>query len=347
MKIFNPTMMWFSTKNTEKSDEQQEEVMELTKEDVLKTIDIAPVANVSNKENTQIMKETNVIADRLDFIYNTIKSALGVTNEVEVEESANSELDAPAEENVSEETEVESQEQDEQPKNESEENEPSEEETVETEEEQQEEVVEEQLAEEVQEGQEEPEETVEEEPEQEEQQEEEEIVEEEVAEENSVAVENNTSKIKVPEIKDVEEDKTSALLQEIENLKAEKEAKEIELEKMSLAKEVEKDFYGVPGKVEDKVNTIFEIKNSALSEDTKSFILTSLKSLSVQNLSDCEEIGHDQEVIVDEKTEMETKIKNAIKEHGLTENQAFLFVNGDRTLAEAKKASAKVRARRK
>lgn len=344
MKIFNPTMMWFSTKNTEKSEEQQEEVMELTKEDVLKTIDIAPVANVSNKENTQTMKETNVIADRLDFIYNTIKSALGVTNEVEVEESTNSELDASAKEDVSEETEVESQEQDEQPKNESKENEPSEEETVETEE--QEEVVEEeQPAEEVQEGQEEPEETVEEEPEQEEQQEEETV--EEVAEEDSVAVENNTSEIEVPEIKDVEEDKTSALLQEIENLKAEKQAKEIELEKMSLAKEVEKDFYGVPGKVEDKVNTIFEIKNSALSEDTKSFILTSLKSLSVQNLSDCEEIGHDQEVIVDEKTEMETKIKNAIKEHGLTENQAFLFVNGDRTLAEAKKASAKVRARRK
>lgn len=334
MKIFNPTMMWFSTKNTEKSEEQQEEVMELTKEDVLKTIDIAPVANVSNKENTQTMKETNVIADKLDFIYNTIKSALGVTNEVEVEESTNSELDAPAEENVSEETEVESQEQDEQPKNESEENEPSEKETVETEE--QEEVVEEeQPAEEVQEGQEEPEETVEEE------------TVEEVAEEDSIAVENNASEIEVPEIKDVEEDKTSALLQEIENLKAEKQAKEIELEKMSLAKEVEKDFYGVPGKVEDKVNTIFEIKNSALSEDTKSFILTSLKSLSVQNLSDCEEIGHDQEVIVDEKTEMETKIKNAIKEHGLTENQAFLFVNGDRTLAEAKKASAKVRARRK
>ena len=344
MKIFNPTMMWFSTKNTEKSEEQQEEVMELTKEDVLKTIDIAPVANVSNKENTQTMKETNVIADRLDFIYNTIKSALGVTNEVEVEESTNSELDASAKEDVSEETEVESQEQDEQPKNESKENEPSEEETVETEE--QEEVVEEeQPAEEVQEGQEEPEETVEEEPEQEKQQEEETV--EEVAEEDSVAVENNTSEIEVPEIKDVEEDKTSALLQEIENLKAEKQAKEIELEKMSLAKEVEKDFYGVPGKVEDKVNTIFEIKNSALSEDTKSFILTSLKSLSVQNLSDCEEIGHDQEVIVDEKTEMETKIKNAIKEHGLTENQAFLFVNGDRTLAEAKKASAKVRARRK
>lgn len=30
-------------------------------------------------------------------------------------------------------------------------------------------------------------------------------------------------------------------------------------------------------------------------------------------------------------------------EHGLTANQAFLFVNGDRSLAEAKKLSDKVR----
>ena len=42
----------------------------------------------------------------------------------------------------------------------------------------------------------------------------------------------------------------------------------------------------------------------------------------------------------------ETKIDKAMKEHGLTENQAFLYVNGDRTLAEAKKLSSKVRGKR-
>lgn len=342
MKIFNPTAMWFSTKNVQKleNEEQDEQIIELTQEDVLKTIDVAPVKNVQNKENVQAMKEKNLIADKIDTICDMVKSVLGVTNEIEVEESVQSNEDVQVEENVSEETEVVSQEQGEQSKNESEENEPSEDETVETEE-QQEEVVEQEEVQEVQEGQEEP---------AEEGTEEVEVVEEaeteEVQEENVVEVQDEAVQIEVPKTETID-DKTSALLQEIENLKAEKEAKEIEIQKMSLAKEVEADFGGVPGKVEDKVNTIFEIKNSTLSEDTKSFILTSLKSLSVQNLSDCEEIGHDQEVVVDEKVEQENKIKNAMKEHGLTENQAFLFVNGDRSLAEAKKASAKVQSKRK
>ena len=142
------------------------------------------------------------------------------------------------------------------------------------------------------------------------------------------------------------EDKTSALLQEIENLKAEKLAKEIQLEKMEFSKEVAKDYEGVPGKLEDKTEKIFEIKNSALSEDTKAFILQSLKSLSLQNLADCQEIGHDLETETDEKAENQAQIKNLMEKENLTENQAFLVVNGFRSLAEAKKASARVQKRK-
>ena len=129
-------------------------------------------------------------------------------------------------------------------------------------------------------------------------------------------------------------------------LKTEKAEKELELQKMALSKEVEKDFGGVPGKLEDKVDMIFEIKNSALSEDTKKVIFNSLKQLSIKNLKDCEEIGHDNEVEIDENAEKNAKVEQAMKEHGLTENQAFLYVNGDRTLADAKKFSSKVRDRK-
>lgn len=41
---------------------------------------------------------------------------------------------------------------------------------------------------------------------------------------------------------------------------------------MNLAKEIEQDFSGVPGKVEDKVNIVYEIRQSALSDETKQFI---------------------------------------------------------------------------
>lgn len=138
-----------------------------------------------------------------------------------------------------------------------------------------------------------------------------------------------------------------SLIKEINQLKAEKLEQEIKLQKMDLAKEVEKDFAGLPAKTEDKVELIYEIKNSSISENAKEFIFNSLKSLSAQNLESCQEIGHSQEVETDEKDEREQKIKKAIDEHGLTENQAFLFINGDRTLAEAKKASEKANRKRK
>lgn len=112
---------------------------------------------------------------------------------------------------------------------------------------------------------------------------------------------------------------------------------------MNLTKDVELEYAGVPGKTEDKVNFIFDIKNSALSNETKDFIFNALKSLSSQNLNDCQEIGHSVEVEVSESDDRNAKVQKAMEEHGLTENQAFLYVNGDRSLTEAKKASNKVR----
>lgn len=348
MKMFNPTTMWFSKSMQKLEDEQeQEQLKELTTDDVLKTIDIAPSIASTNKENTLKMEQekNDLILDKINTVVDAVKSALGIKNEVVTEETAEVNEDVQ-EESVSEETEVESQEQDEQPSNESEENEPSDDETVETEqaeeeiaedgqeepveEKPEEEVVEEQQAEEVEETEEQPDEQ------------------EQVAEgeENSVEV-TEVNEIQVPEtVDEVQESEKDQLLQEIENLKAEKAEKELELQKMALSKEVEKDYGGVPGKLEDKVDMIFEIKNSALSEDTKKVIFNSLKQLSVKNLKDCEEIGHDNEVEIDENAEKNAKVEQAMKEHGLTENQAFLYVNGDRTLADAKKFSSKVRNRK-
>ena len=326
MKFIN-TKMWFSHKLEQ--DNKDEEIVELTQADVLKTIDLkVPSKNI--KENTQPMNE---LSNQIDTIVTAIKNAIGISNEVEektevqeiktVDEQTEETVEVQETEEktddaqtVSEETEEVQDEQIEQPKNEEEGIEPPETETVETEEktEEQEETVEET----VEEGQEEHQEEV-------------------VEELNETKEEKEESAI---------EDKTSALLQEIENLKAEKLAKEIQLEKMEFSKEVAKDYEGVPGKLEDKTEKIFEIKNSALSEDTKAFILQSLKSLSLQNLADCQEVGHDLETETDEKAENQAQIKNLMEKENLTENQAFLVVNGFRSLAEAKKASARVQTRK-
>ena len=262
MKFIN-TKMWFSHKLEQ--DNKDEEIVELTQADVLKTIDLkVPSKNI--KENTQPMNE---LSNQIDTIVTAIKNAIGISNEVEektevqeietVDEQTEETVEVQETEEktddaqtVSEETEEVQDEQTEQPKNEEEGIEPPETETVETEE--QEETVEET----VEEGQEEHQE---------------EVVEELNALENSLETKEEKEESAI-------EDKTSALLQEIENLKAEKLAKEIQLEKMEFSKEVAKDYEGVPGKLEDKTEKIFEIKNSALSEDTKAFILQSLKSLS-------------------------------------------------------------------
>ena len=278
----------------------------------------------------------NELSNQIDTIVTAIKNAIGISNEVEektevqeietVDEQTEETVEVQETEEktddaqtVSEETEEVQDEQIEQPSNEEEGIEPPEPETVETEE-----------------KTEEQEETVEEEGQEEHQ---EEVVEELNALENSLETKEEKEESAI-------EDKTSALLQEIETLKAEKLAKEIQLEKMEFSKEVAKDYEGVPGKLEDKTEKIFEIKNSALSEDTKAFILQSLKSLSLQNLADCQEVGHDLETETDEKAENQAQIKNLMEKENLTENQAFLVVNGFRSLAEAKKASARVQTRK-
>ena len=305
-----------------------------------------------NSEEIQMEKELRAItAENLvkEFkIKNTIEEN-GMSEEIKQEEILVQ--DAPEVEEVSEETEVVQDEQTEQPKNEGKEIEPSEPKTVGTPEE---EVVEEEPKEQEEPEQEEKEEEIVEE--QKPEQEQVEVIEEPCEEipaevknkkvELVQSIETPVDEVPVKSTSEVSE-REAQLLKEVEALKAEKAEKEIQMQKMELSKEVEQDFNGVPGKVEDKVNTIFEIKNSALSEETKTFILTSLKSLSAQNLADCEEIGHDQEVEVDEKADRQNKIKTAMDKYNLTENQAFLFVNGDRSLAEAQKASARVQSKRK
>lgn len=305
-----------------------------------------------NSEEIQMEKELRAItAENLvkEFkIKNTIEEN-GMSEEIKQEEILVQ--DAPEVEEVSEETEVVQDEQTEQPKNEGKEIEPSEPKTVGTPEE---EVVEEEPKEQEEPEQEEKEEEIVEE--QKPEQEQVEVIEEpceeipaEVKNEKVELVQSIETPVDEVPVKSTSEvsEREAQLLKEVEALKAEKAEKEIQMQKMELSKEVEQDFNGVPGKVEDKVNTIFEIKNSALSEETKTFILTSLKSLSAQNLADCEEIGHDQEVEVDEKADRQNKIKTAMDKYNLTENQAFLFVNGDRSLAEAQKASARVQSKRK
>ena len=321
---FNPKMLFFSTKSVQKLENEQtenEDLLSLSKEDVLKTLNIAPKVDSKKAEIQQEItkqmanEEKNPIFDKIDSIVNVIKSAI-LSDNVESQEVTNEVIvnEAAQEETVSEETEVVEEGGNEQK--------PAEEQPQ-------------------------VEETVEEETPLEEQQEEQE--EKPAEDEQSVEV---TNSVPVPAVtnvvdKKVDDIEKSDLLKKIDELKSENEKKDLELKKMALAKEVEKDFAGVPGKIEDKVDLVFEIKNATLSDKTKDFILNSLKSLSIQNISDCNEIGHDQEVEVDENADQKNKIEKAIKEHNLTESQALLFVRGERSLAEAKKISDKVRKNRK
>lgn len=311
---------------------------QLQMEKTLKSMTINDVIReVENKKEDKQEITSTMVEEKEQVILNegeAEKPAEPEIQENEKEEIQESIEDAPE---VSEDTEVQ-----EEPKNDAEGDEPAEEaETVETkEEEKEEEKADEQPIE-----QEEPQEdSVEVE-----EKEEEPKAEEGIEQADVPAIEN--SKVVDSTSKPVAEIKVSmneSLLKEIETLKAENAKKDLELEKLNLSKEVEADYAGLPASLDEKVDLVFEIKNSQLSEDTKTFILNSLKSLSTENLKSCQEIGHSQEVDeIDEKDEMKKKIENAINEHGLTENQAFLFVNGDRTLAQAKKASEKVKNKRK
>ena len=76
MKFIN-TKMWFSHKLEQ--DNKDEEIVELTQADVLKTIDLkVPSKNI--KENTQPMNE---LSNQIDTIVTAIKNAIGISNEVE------------------------------------------------------------------------------------------------------------------------------------------------------------------------------------------------------------------------------------------------------------------------
>lgn len=307
--IFNN---FFRFKNSEEFEIEQK-LKNINANDVIREIDI--LKKINNKESILEMPEVKE-KDTLEKV---------AVDEVVIEESATEATEVESESKtedaqiVSEETEV----QDEL-KNEDEGIEPTEvSETVETKEEI---------------GQEEPQET---------------IVDECKSDETEQSSENSTlnQAVEVPAntIVNVVETKidTENLINQINQLKAEKLEQEIKLAKMNLAKEVEKDYSGLPKNLDDKVELIYEIKNSTISNDAKDFIFESLKSLSNQNLKACEELGYSQEVEIDERVERDQKIQKAMQEHGLTENQAFLFINGERSLAEAKKASERVNKKRK
>ena len=94
MKMFNPTTMWFSksVQKLENEQAEQEQIPQLTEEDILKTIDIAPSTESTNKENTSEMgkelDENNLILNKINVVVDAVKSALGLTDEVVTEETA-------------------------------------------------------------------------------------------------------------------------------------------------------------------------------------------------------------------------------------------------------------------
>lgn len=127
---------------------------------------------------------------------------------------------------------------------------------------------------------------------------------------------------------------------ELNKIKEADAQKAIALAKAELAKEVGNKFRGVPGKLEDKVELVYELKNSTLSDSSKEMILKSLENLSAQNLESCKELGHSEEIIVDELDEL-AKAKMLAKKEGISEGQALLVNSGKRTLAQAKAVKRK------
>lgn len=162
-------------------------------------------------------------------------------------------------------------------------------------------------------------------------------VEEETPEENEPSEEVEPKAVVVPEV-NASVDLVSELAKVKDELAKIKEAdalKAVALVKAELAKEVENKFKGVPGKLEDKVELIYELKNSTLSNDSKEMIFKSLENLSTQNLKDCEEIGHSEEIIVDENDKM-SKAKALAQKEGISEGKAILVLDGTKTLKQVK-----------
>ena len=122
---------------------------------------------------------------------------------------------------------------------------------------------------------------------------------------------------------------------ELNKIKEADAQKAIALAKAELAKEVGNKFRGVPGKLEDKVELVYELKNSALSDSSKEMIFKSLENLSAQNLEACEELGHSEEVIVDESDKM-SQAKALAQKEGISEGQAILVLDGTKTLKQVK-----------
>lgn len=122
---------------------------------------------------------------------------------------------------------------------------------------------------------------------------------------------------------------------ELNKIKEADAQKAIALAKAELAKEVGNKFRGVPGKLEDKVELVYELRNSALSDSSKEMIFKSLENLSAQNLEACEEIGHSEEVLVDEQDKM-SQAKALAQKEGISEGQALLVLDGTKTLKQVK-----------
>ena len=122
---------------------------------------------------------------------------------------------------------------------------------------------------------------------------------------------------------------------ELNKIKEADAQKAIALAKAELAKEVGNKFKGVPGKLEDKVELVYELKNSTLSDSSKEMIFKSLENLSAQNLESCEELGHSEEVIVDESDKM-SQAKALAQKEGISEGQAILVLDGTKTLKQVK-----------
>jgi len=122
---------------------------------------------------------------------------------------------------------------------------------------------------------------------------------------------------------------------ELNKIKEADAQKAIALAKAELAKEVGNKFRGVPGKLEDKVELVYELRNSALSDSSKEMIFKSLENLSAQNLEACEEIGHSEEVLVDESDKM-SQAKALAQKEGISEGQALLVLDGTKTLKQVK-----------
>lgn len=297
-----------------------------------------PSISYDNKLEETNMSDKEKKLSLLDAINNIAKTFLGIEDKVEPENSIQEETVEGSEiiaetqeeslevqdeqtqnvEDVAEETEVQN-ETVEPSADVSEENEPSNEtEPVATEEK-----PEQEETEEVQ-----PEQEIAEEPEQ---------VEEETSEENEPSEEVKPEAVVVPEVNASIDlaDELAKVKNELAEIKKADALKAVALVKAELAKEVENKFKGVPGKLEDKVELIYELKNSTLSNDSKEMIFKSLENLSTQNLKDCEEIGHSEEIIVDENDKM-SKAKALAQKEGITEGQAILVLDGTKTLKQVK-----------